>query len=232
MTRAEVARAAPARRCGRRRSTGRNAAGVVQLAGGLDGRAPVLGPSSVPVGRLALLRRDAPAAPRRCRCRARPARRVDLHAHRVLLRAEDLHLRHAVDRRDALRQQRLGVLVHLGQRQRRPRSARGRRSAGRPGSPCGTTAASACPAAAGARACEMADCTSCAAASMLRSSANCSVIWVVPSALVRGHRVDAGDGGELLLQRRGHRRGHRLRARAGQRSRSPRWSGNRRSAGR
>ena len=29
----------------------------------------------------------------------------------------------------------------------------------------------------------MADCTSCAAASMLRSSANCKVIWVSPCAL-------------------------------------------------
>ena len=33
----------------------------------------------------------------------------------------------------------------------------------------------------------------------------------------RGHRVDAGDGGELFFERRGDRRGHRLRARAGQR---------------
>ena len=43
----------------------------------------------------------------------------------------------------------------------------------------------------------MADCTSCAAASMLRSSRNWSVIWVEPSALVECHRVDAGDGREL-----------------------------------
>ena len=40
-----------------------------------------------------------------------------------------------------------------------------------PGGSCGAAAA-------------MADCTSCAAASMLRSSVNWMVIWVVPSALV------------------------------------------------
>ena len=44
--------------------------------------------------------------------------RVDLHAHRVLLRAEDRDLRHAADRRDALREVRLRVLVHRVERQR------------------------------------------------------------------------------------------------------------------
>src|SRR6266540_3058261 len=49
---------------------------------------------------------------------------------------------------------------------------------------------------------EMADCTSCAA-----------------ERAGRGHVVYAGDGRELLLERRGDRRGHRLRVRAGQRGR-------------
>ena len=45
--------------------------------------------------------------------------RIDLHAHRVLLLAEHLHLRDAVDRRDALREIGLGVLVDRRERQRR-----------------------------------------------------------------------------------------------------------------
>jgi hypothetical protein len=45
--------------------------------------------------------------------------RVELDAHGVLLRSEDLHLGDAADRRDALRQVRLGVFVHGVQRQRR-----------------------------------------------------------------------------------------------------------------
>ena len=45
--------------------------------------------------------------------------RVDLDAHGVLLRAEDLHLRDAAHHRDALREQDLGVLVEGPERQRR-----------------------------------------------------------------------------------------------------------------
>ena len=44
--------------------------------------------------------------------------RIDLHAHRVFLLAEHLHLRHAGDRGDALREVGLGVLVHGRKRQR------------------------------------------------------------------------------------------------------------------
>ena len=44
--------------------------------------------------------------------------RVELDPHRVLLRAVHLHLRHAVDRGEPLGQERLGVLVELRQRQR------------------------------------------------------------------------------------------------------------------
>ena len=44
---------------------------------------------------------------------------VDLDAHGVLLRAVDVHLRDAAHGRDALREDRLGPLVHLGHRERR-----------------------------------------------------------------------------------------------------------------
>ena len=50
--------------------------------------------------------------------------------------------------RQPLGQDRLGVLVHLVQRQRVRTAGPGSGSASRPGSPCGTTAGSACPAAA------------------------------------------------------------------------------------
>jgi hypothetical protein len=49
--------------------------------------------------------------------------RVDLHAHRVFLLPEHLHLRDAVDRGDALREVGLGVFVDRRERQR----ARGER---------------------------------------------------------------------------------------------------------
>ena len=43
---------------------------------------------------------------------------IQLHAHGVFLRAVNLHARHAADHGDALRQQRLGILVHRVERQR------------------------------------------------------------------------------------------------------------------
>ena len=63
---------------------------------------------------------------------------------------------------------------------------------------------------------EIAACTSWAAASMLRSRSNWRVMLVSPGCDRRGHRVDAGDGGELVLQRRGDRRRHGVRIGAGQ----------------
>ena len=170
-------------------------------------------PHRVPVGRFTLpfctavghlVDADAPG---------RELLRVELDPHRVLLRAVHLHLRHAVDGREPLRQERLGVLVELRQRQRAWSGARSTGSARTTGPPSGSSAA-ACPAGAGAAAWEIAACTSWAAASMLRLSANCRVIWVLPWLLVEVIVVDAGDGRELLLQRRRHRGGHRLGARA------------------
>jgi len=43
---------------------------------------------------------------------------IELHANRVLLTAENLHLRDARDHRDPLRHERLAVLVQLGELQR------------------------------------------------------------------------------------------------------------------
>ena len=168
------------------------------------------------MGRLTLAGRR-PAATSSMPMPARGERaRVELDAHRVLLRAEHLHLGHAADRRDALGEEGLRVLVdrverqrgrgqrqvedgliggvHLLVRRRRRhvrRELRRRRRRSPPARPA-------------------------PAASMSRSSANWSVIWVTPWRARRGHRVDAGDGRELLLERRGHRRGHRLGAGAGQ----------------
>ena len=89
---------------------GRKACRVVQLPGGLHREHAVLavqragGQVDVRLRHRLLDLVDADAA--------RGERvRVDLHAHRVLLLAEHLHLRHAADRRDALREVGLGVLV-------------------------------------------------------------------------------------------------------------------------
>ena len=42
---------------------------------------------------------------------------IELRVHGEFLRSHHVHLGHAVDHRDALRHQRLGVLVHIGERQ-------------------------------------------------------------------------------------------------------------------
>src|SRR5581483_575365 len=91
-----------------------------ELAGRLD-RVRLLRPEEHPgrqvdVGRLDGLRDlvDAEAA-------ARDRVRVELDAHRVLLRAEHLHLRDAAHHGDALRHHRLAVLVDLPHRERRRR---------------------------------------------------------------------------------------------------------------
>ncbi len=93
---------APARRCGRRRSAAGNASASVSWPVAWTVNAccrPVRGAGGQV--HVAALRR-------RCATSSMPMPRrgqrvgVDLHAHGVLLRAEDLHLRHAVDHRDAL----------------------------------------------------------------------------------------------------------------------------------
>src|SRR5262249_16632719 len=144
--------------------------------------------------------------------------RVQLHAHRVFLRAHHLHLRHAADHGDALRDQRLGVLVH-GREQQRRRSQRqiddrlirridflGRRRAGH--------ARRQLPLRFGD-----------GGLHVLRRRVNVAVEAELNGDLRtaerpgRGHVVHAGDGGELLLERRRDGRRHRLRVGAGQRRR-------------
>ena len=44
--------------------------------------------------------------------------RIHLHPNRVLLRSENLHARNAAHHGDALRQQRLGILIHGVRRER------------------------------------------------------------------------------------------------------------------
>ena len=129
---------------------------------------------------------------------------------------EHLHLRHAVDGRDALREVGLGVFVDRRDRQRvrgereeehreigrvdlaeRRRRRHGRRQLrARPRrSPNSRPARR--------RRCR-------------GRALNWMVMRVDALAAHRGHLVDAGDGRELLLEHRRHRRGHGLRARAGQ----------------
>ncbi len=97
---------------------GRNSAARAQLPARLHGEA-FSAPQSVPVGRFTLWCADGADhlvdadAPRGQRLR------VQLDAHGVLLRAVDLHLRHAADHRQALGDERLRVLVERRQRQGR-----------------------------------------------------------------------------------------------------------------
>ena len=141
--------------------------------------------------------------------------RVELDAHRVLLRAEDLHLGHAADRGDALRQDGLGVLVHRVQRQRRRaqrqiqdrlvgrvhllvrgRRRHARRQLGRGGGD--------------------------GRLHVLGGGVDVALEAELHGDLGeaerarRRHRVDARDGRELPLERRRHRRRHGVGARAGQ----------------
>ena len=117
--------------------------------------------------------------------------RIDLHAHRVFLRALHLHLRHAAHHRDARRN-------HASRRSRRARDIgsvsdvrprymigwsaglnfRNDGGAGMPAGSSGITAA-------------MAVCTSTAALSMLRPRSNCSVTLLLPVELDERHLVDA-----------------------------------------
>ena len=53
-----------------------------------------------------------------CNAARRQRIRVELDAHRILLRSVHLHLRHATDGRNLLREQVLGVFGHRRQRQR------------------------------------------------------------------------------------------------------------------
>ena len=78
-----------------------------------------LSPSSRPVGRLVLLRLDGALHFVDADVAGGQRIGIHLHAHGVLLRAEDLHARDAADHGDALRQQRVGILVDRVHRQRR-----------------------------------------------------------------------------------------------------------------
>ena len=189
--------------------------GVVELPGGLQGHRLVGavqragGQVDVGGGHRLLDLVDADAA-------GGERARIDLHAHGVLLRAEHLDLGHAVDRRDPLGEQRLGVVVHLVERQRGRAQrqvqhglirrvdllvGRRRRHAGRQQGR-------------GPREGRL---------HVLGGSIDAPIERELDrdgreSQRARGrHRVDAGDRQELLLHRRGDRRGHRLRTGAGQR---------------
>ena len=142
--------------------------------------------------------------------------RVELDAHGVLLRAVDEHLRHAAHLGDALRHERLAEFVELVERQVRRGErdeqdrlvgrvdllVRGRRGHVLRELPLDGADRRLHVLRGGVEAA--------AEAELERDLRH-------PDAAGRGHRVNAGDRGELLLQRRRHRGGHRLRVRAGQR---------------
>ena len=155
---------------------------------------------------------------------------VELNAHGVLLRAEHLHLGHAVDRGDALRQQRLRVLVHDVQRQgRRAEGEVEDRLVGRVHLLIGGRRGHARRQLRGGLADGRLD--------VLGGGIDVPVEAeldrdVAEAEGARGrHGIDAGDGAELLLQGRRHRRGHRIGTGAREARRrpgsweSPRWAG-------
>ena len=86
-------------------------------------------PYSTPVGSMTLLLRIAFATCDTPMLRAASCVGIELHAHRVLRRAEHVHRRHAFDHRQPLRDRRLRVLVDLRHRQhvRRQRDGQDRR---------------------------------------------------------------------------------------------------------
>ena len=121
-----------------------------------------------------------------------------------------LHLAHALHLRQLLRDDRIGHVVQPAQGQNVDSSAKlhDRRiggidfsvssaGVGRFGRAIGPTRAL------------MAACTSRAAASMLRSRSNCSVMTGVPEPARRSHLRDARDAAELPFERRRDRRSHR-----------------------
>ena len=73
----------------------------------------------------------------------------------------------------------------------------------------------------------IAACTSCSAMSRLRLRSNCRVMTEAPAELHRRHLLEARHLAELAFQRRGDRRGHHIRAGAGQEASAPGWWDNR-----
>ena len=114
---------AQAFRCGRRRRWGDSAPALVSW--------PAVwmvydfsGPQRMPVGRLTLLFLTACMTSSKPMSAGRELPGVHLDAHRVLLAAVDVHLGHAGNHGDALRDHGLAVLVELVQGQARARSGR------------------------------------------------------------------------------------------------------------
>ena len=141
--------------------------------------------------------------------------RIELDAHRVLLRAVDLHLRDARHHRDALREERLAEFIELLQREgggaeREVQDGRGCRVhllVRRRDHPLR----------------ELTQRLRDRRLHILRGRVDVAVERELqrdrrdPLAAGRRHLIDAGDGRELLLERRRHGGRHRLGARAGER---------------
>ena len=141
-----------------------------------------MGPFSVPVGKIDIGCADCADDLVDADAARRQLVGIDLNAHRGVRLAEDVDIGHAVDRRDRADNDGFGIFIDV-------RSGRvgevtviwstaasaglTLRIVGGVGSVGGSWRVAA----------EIAACTSCAAPSMLRSSRNCSVIWVDPSTL-------------------------------------------------
>ena len=141
--------------------------------------------------------------------------RIHLHVHGVLLRAEHLHLRDAADLRDPLRDARFGVLVQRPRRERRRGDdeiedrliggvdlgeGRRRRHALRQ------------------QARGLGDGGLHVDGGAVEAAVQIELQRDLRRAerVDRGHRLEAGDGRELVLERRGDRRRHGFRVGAGQ----------------
>ena len=114
-----------------------------QLVVGADRDRPAAAPSKLPFAWLTLACASAVRRSSRLEAVRRERRRIRLDADRRLLAAADAHQADAGQLRDLLRQARVGEILDLRQRQRRPRSAPASGSARRPDSSCCRSAGSA-----------------------------------------------------------------------------------------
>ena len=140
---------------------------------------------------------------------------IELGVNRILLRPEHAHLRHAAHHGDALRHQRFGVFVHIGKPQgRRAQRQIQNRLVGRIHLLIRRRAGQILRQVAG----RLRNHGLHVLRRRVQIAAQIELQRDLRGALRtrRGHRVHAGDGGELFLQRHRHRRGHGVRSRARQ----------------
>ena len=215
MTSADILRARPARRCDRPTMTWRNA--LASNSWSLVSSVNVL----VRAFQVALRQVGRGVDQRGAHVLQADAARgqrvgVHLHVHRRDLLAGDVDLRHAAHPRERLRQHVVGVLVESVDRHRVGADRVDQDRRGWPGWSCGKVGGWAGSSAAARSAALIAVCTSLRGAVDVARQVELQRDRGRAEAAGRGHLGEAGDGGELLLQRRGDRGGHGVRAGAGQ----------------